>query len=62
MNAVILVFRVFLIFMIPVAFLLIKTWKDPRIAEKLKHFNGPVSLPIFGSTLRLFNMGGLSGK
>jgi hypothetical protein len=62
MNAVVFVFRVFLIFLIPLAFVIIKTWKDPRIADKFKSFNGPVSLPIFGCTLRLFNSGGLSGK
>jgi hypothetical protein len=62
MNAAVLVFRVFLIFLIPIAFLIIKTWKDPRIVEKFKSFNGPVSLPFFGCSLRLFNIGGLSGK
>jgi hypothetical protein len=54
--------RILIFFVLPLAYLVIKTRKDPRIYAKLEAFPGPKALPLFGNSLRLVGIGGSVGN
>ncbi|CAB3362145.1 Hypothetical predicted protein [Cloeon dipterum] len=44
--------RAFVFFVLPIVFFVLKTRKDPRIKKELEKFDGPVSLPLIGTSYR----------
>jgi hypothetical protein len=61
-SVLIILTRILIFLVLPVAHLVIKTRKDPRIYEKLEAFPGPKALPLVGNSLRLVGIGGSVGN